>query len=105
AGAIAVPTSRLSGIITDKLEKESATALNPSMFQGLYLQDQMLKDPEYLPIYGSTELTRLDEFHPSNYYQVNNEGFTPYHVGKGGSQSMIHSLNYDAQKDQLKGNK
>ncbi|MCO4852606.1 D-alanyl-lipoteichoic acid biosynthesis protein DltD [Bacillus vallismortis] len=105
AGAIAVPSSWLSGFITDKRVKESATALNPSMFQGLYLQNQMLKDPEYLPIYGSSELSRLDEFHPSNYFQVNNEGFTPYLVGKGGSQSLIHSLNFAAHMDQLKGKK
>lgn len=44
AGAIAIPSSWLTGFITDKRVKESATALNPSMFQGLYLQDQMLKD-------------------------------------------------------------
>lgn len=65
----------------------------------------MLKDPTYLPIYGSSELSRLDEFHPSNYFQVNNEGFTPYLVGKGGSQSLIHSLNFAAHMDQLKGKK
>lgn len=105
AGAIAIPSSWLTGFITDKRVKESATALNPSMFQGLYLQDQMLKDPTYLPIYGSSELSRLDEFHPSNYFQVNNEGFTPYLVGKGGSQSLIHSLNFAAHMDQLKGKK
>ncbi|MEC1620716.1 D-alanyl-lipoteichoic acid biosynthesis protein DltD [Bacillus mojavensis] len=105
AGAIAVPSSWLTRFITDKRVEESATTLNPSMFQGLYLQNQMLNDPTYLPIYGSSELSRLDEFHPSNYFQVNNEGFTPYLVGKGGSQSLIHSLNFAAHMDQLKGKK
>jgi D-alanine transfer protein len=75
------------------------------MFQGLYLQNKMLEEQKYLPIYGSSELSRLDKFHPSNYFQVNNQGFTPYLIGKGGSQSLIHAINFAAHADQLKGKK
>ncbi|MGM0860494.1 D-alanyl-lipoteichoic acid biosynthesis protein DltD [Bacillus atrophaeus] len=104
-GAIAVPASWLTRFIPDKRVEESATALNPNMFQGLYLQNKMLEEQKYLPIYGSSELSRLDKFHPSNYFQVNNQGFTPYLVGKGGSQSLIHAINFAAHADQLKGKK
>ena len=53
----------------------------------------MFEDSKYLPIFGSSELSRLDEFHPSNYFQVNNQGFTPYLVGKGGDQSRkVHGV-------------
>ncbi|MGG0051042.1 D-alanyl-lipoteichoic acid biosynthesis protein DltD [Bacillus atrophaeus] len=104
-GAIAVPASWLTRFIPDKRVEESATALNPNMFQGLYLQNKMLEEQKYLPIYGSSELSRLDKFHPSNYFQVNNQGFTPYLIGKGGSQSLIHAINFAAHADQLKGKK
>ncbi|MGK9431025.1 D-alanyl-lipoteichoic acid biosynthesis protein DltD [Bacillus atrophaeus] len=104
-GAIAVPASWLTLFIPDKRVEESATALNPNMFQGLYLQNKMLEEQKYLPIYGSSELSRLDKFHPSNYFQVNNQGFTPYLIGKGGSQSLIHAINFAAHADQLKGKK
>ncbi|MBT2624915.1 D-alanyl-lipoteichoic acid biosynthesis protein DltD [Bacillus sp. HU-1818] len=104
-GAVAVPASWLTRFIPDKRVEESATALNPNMFQGLYLQNKMLEEQKYLPIYGSSELSRLDKFHPSNYFQVNNQGFTPYLVGKGGSQSLIHAINFAAHADQLKGKK
>ncbi|MGM0748172.1 MAG: D-alanyl-lipoteichoic acid biosynthesis protein DltD [Bacillota bacterium] len=104
-GAIAVPASWLTRFIPDKRVEESATALNPNMFQGLYLQNKMLEEHKYLPIYGSSELSRLDKFHPSNYFQVNNQGFTPYLIGKGGSQSLIHAINFAAHADQLKGKK
>ncbi|PRR91060.1 D-alanyl-lipoteichoic acid biosynthesis protein DltD [Bacillus atrophaeus] len=104
-GAIAVPASWLTRFIPDKRVEESATALNPNMFQGLYLQNKMLEEQKYLPIYGSSELSRLDKFHPSNYFQVNNLGFTPYLIGKGGSQSLIHAINFAAHADQLKGKK
>ncbi|MCG8396260.1 D-alanyl-lipoteichoic acid biosynthesis protein DltD [Bacillus atrophaeus] len=105
AGAVAVPASWLTRFIPDKRVEESATALNPNMFQGLYLQNKMLEEQKYLPIYGSSELSRLDKFHPSNYFQVNNQGFTSYLVGKGGSQSLIHAINFAAHADQLKGKK
>ncbi|WP_047475958.1 D-alanyl-lipoteichoic acid biosynthesis protein DltD [Bacillus siamensis] len=104
-GAIAVPASWLTRFIPEKRVEESAAALNPNMFQGLYLQNKMFEDSKYLPIFGSSELSRLDEFHPSNYFQVNNQGFTPYLVGKGGSQSLIHAINFAAHADQLKGKK
>ncbi|MCX2810766.1 D-alanyl-lipoteichoic acid biosynthesis protein DltD [Bacillus sp. ChL18] len=104
-GAIAVPASWLTRFIPEKRVEESAAALNPNMFQGLYLQNKMFEDSRYMPIFGSSELSRLDEFHPSNYFQVNNQGFTPYLVGKGGDQSLIHAVNFAAHYQQLKGKK
>ncbi len=104
-GAIAVPASWLTRFIPDKRVEESATGLNPNMFQGLYLQNKMLEEQKYLPIYGSSELSRLGKIHPSKYFQGNNQGFTPYLIGKGGSQSLIHAINFAAHADQLKGKK
>ncbi|MFS0654650.1 D-alanyl-lipoteichoic acid biosynthesis protein DltD [Bacillus sp. 179-C3.3 HS] len=104
-GILLVPNAWLSQLIPqDKLQK-SATGLDPGMFQGLYLQEEMLKDPTYLPIYGSSELSRFDPYHPSNYFHENPQGFTPYLIGKGGSQSLIHAMNFAAHMDQLKGKK
>lgn len=104
-GVLLVPNAWLSHLIPkDKLQK-SATELDPGMFQGLYLQDEMLKDPTYLPIYGSSELSRFDPYHPSNFFHENPQGFTPYLVGKGGSQSLIHAMNFAAHMDELKGKK
>ncbi|VXB88928.1 putative D-alanine from undecaprenylphosphate to the polyglycerolphosphate chain for lipoteichoic acid and wall teichoic acid synthesis [Bacillus altitudinis] len=104
-GVLLVPNVWLSHLIPkDKLQK-SATELDPGMFQGLYLQDEMLKDPTYLPIYGSSELSRFDPYHPSNFFHENPQGFTPYLVGKGGSQSLIHAMNFAAHMDELKGKK
>lgn len=62
-GAIAVPASWLTRFIPEKRVEESAAALNPNMFQGLYLQNKMFEDSKYMPIFGSSELSRLDEFH------------------------------------------
>lgn len=103
--AILIPNAWLTKLVPKDRVETSATELNPMMFQGMYLQGKALEDPKYLPIFGSSELSRLDAFHPSNYFKVNNQGFTPYLVGKGGSQSLIHAINFAAQSDQLKGKK
>ncbi|MBU8786036.1 MULTISPECIES: D-alanyl-lipoteichoic acid biosynthesis protein DltD [Bacillus] len=102
---ISIPNSWLEAFVPKDRVEKSATELNPMMFQGTYLQSKMLEDSKYLPIYGSSELSRLDPYHPSNYFEVNNKGFTPYLVGKGGSQSLIHAINFAAHMDQLKGKK
>ncbi|PAE21280.1 D-alanyl-lipoteichoic acid biosynthesis protein DltD [Bacillus sp. 7504-2] len=102
---ILIPKAWLLKLVPKERVETAATELNPTMFQGMYLQDKALEDPQYLPIYGSSELSRLDAFHPSNYFKVNNQGFTPYLVGKGGSQSLIHAINFAVRSDQLKGKK
>ncbi|EIT87382.1 DltD [Fictibacillus macauensis ZFHKF-1] len=104
-GLVLVPSTWVASIIPDKRVSSAATELNPLVFQGLYVQDKMLQDDKYLPIYGSSELSRLDRYHPSNYFKVNPAGFTPFLVGRGGSQSLVHFLNFAAHKDQLKNKK
>lgn len=102
---VSIPNKWIISMIPENRVETAATALNPLMFQGEYIQSNMLKDKQYLPIYGSSELSRLDRFHPSNYFKENDYGFTPFLVGRGGSQSLIHFLNFAAQSEQLKGKK
>ncbi|MEK5052860.1 D-alanyl-lipoteichoic acid biosynthesis protein DltD [Niallia sp. FSL K6-0212] len=102
AGVVFIPTSWLAKLVpADRLE-ESAISLEPSMFQGTYLQNEMLKSSTYVPIYGSSELSRWDPFHPSNYFEMNSAPFTPYLIGKGGMTSIIHDLNFATHAAQLK---
>ena len=102
---IMIPNNWIEHFISKQRVSEAATELNPFMFQGKYIQFKMLEDKRYLPIYGSSELSRLDAFHPSNYFKENKDGFTPFLIGKGGSISIIHFLNFAEHADQLKGKK
>ncbi|KAB2328739.1 D-alanyl-lipoteichoic acid biosynthesis protein DltD [Cytobacillus depressus] len=102
---IIIPNSWVERIIPEQRVSEAATELNPFMFQGKYVQTKMLQDDRYLPIYGSSELARLDRFHPANYFVENDDGFTPFLIGRGGSISLIHFLNFAEHIDQLKGKK
>ncbi len=104
-GMVIIPNKWIESLIPKNRVSEAATELNTLMFQGKYIQGQMLEEKQYLPIYGSSELSRLDQFHPSNYFAVNNQGFTPFLVGRGGTESLIHFLNFSEHTDQLKGKK
>ena len=101
-GILILPTSWLMKVIPENRLEESAISLEPSMFQGTYLQSEMLKDSKYLPIYGSSEFSRWDPFHPSNYFETNEADFTPYLIGKGGMTSIIHDLNFATHAAELK---
>lgn len=104
-GIVLIPTSWIAKWIPEKRLEEAATSLAPSMFQGTYLQSEMLKNSKYVPLYGSSEFTRWDPFHPSNYFEVNEASFTPFLVGKGGMTSIVHCLNFATQKELLKNKK
>ncbi|MGG1674446.1 D-alanyl-lipoteichoic acid biosynthesis protein DltD [Neobacillus sp. NRS-1170] len=102
---ILIPNQWIEDLIPKTRVTQAATELNPFMFQGKYVQEEMLKNKQYLPIYGSSELARLDRFHPSNYFKETKDGFTPFLVGRGGTESLIHFLNFSEHTDQLKGKK
>lgn len=97
-----IPVQWLYPLINDKKVEDAAASLSTNVFQGLALQKQMLEDDEYLPMYGSSELSRLDVYHPYNYFKVNPEGFTPFLIGRGGTQSFVHFLSFAALGDDLK---
>ncbi|WP_212920321.1 D-alanyl-lipoteichoic acid biosynthesis protein DltD [Ornithinibacillus bavariensis] len=99
------PNRWLEYFISDKKVQQAATSLSPLMFQGDYLQGRMLADDKYFPIYGSSELSRFDPFHPSNFAEANNLDYTPFLIGRGGTQSLILFMDLASQAEQLKGKK
>ncbi|WP_066064897.1 D-alanyl-lipoteichoic acid biosynthesis protein DltD [Neobacillus soli] len=102
---VLIPNKWIEGMIPKERINQAATELNPFMFQGKYVQQKMLENKHFLPIYGSSELARLDRFHPSNYFKVTGEEFTPFLIGRGGTESLIHLLNFSEHTNQLKGKK
>jgi D-alanine transfer protein len=103
--ALYLPNSFYELFITKNKLDYTAASLNIKTFQGVLLQEKMLKDPKYLPIFGSSELSRRDTFHPSRYFMDEKNEFTPFLIGRGGSQSLVHFLDLAAVQDELKNRK
>ncbi|PGR79245.1 D-alanyl-lipoteichoic acid biosynthesis protein DltD [Bacillus cereus] len=100
-----IPTRFLLPLLSDEKVEQAATSLKEEKIQSMILQQKMLADPKYLPMYGSSEFARMDAFHPSNYFKVKPEGFTPFLLGRGGTQDLVHVLNFASTMDQLKDKK
>ncbi|WP_436799636.1 D-alanyl-lipoteichoic acid biosynthesis protein DltD, partial [Rossellomorea marisflavi] len=62
-GMISVPNKWLVKLMPDGRLDEAASSLNSNMFAGTFMQDEMLEDTTYLPIYGSSEFSRWDRYH------------------------------------------
>jgi D-alanine transfer protein len=60
-------------------------------FQGTLLQQKAFQTPGVLPIYGSSEMSMINDYHPAKVFTPET-GVTPFLIGKGGSQTIIHVL-------------
>lgn len=80
----------------------AGSSQTPIAFKGVALQEKALTYPDILPLYGSSEFSAESEFHPWKVFDGKPTGFVPFLVGRGGSQSLIHSLSLAAQGDTLK---
>ena len=82
-----------------------AMGVNPHFdtFQGLLLQQKAFSTPGVLPMYGSSEMSMIKDYHPAKVLTPGT-GVTPFLVGKGGTQTIIHVLNFASLKD-LEGKK
>lgn len=75
------------------------------VFLGTILQQKGLESQNILPVYGSSEFSAVSEFHPSFLFEGNPTGFTPFLIGRGGSQDLIHVLNTASQGQALRDKK
>lgn len=74
--------------------------------QGLILQEKSLSKDDNLLIFGSSELgSLLQPFHPEYFYAGKRDGFQVNIIGRGYSQSLIHTVNMGALGEDLKGKK
>ncbi|MBQ0140592.1 MAG: D-alanyl-lipoteichoic acid biosynthesis protein DltD [Kurthia sp.] len=99
------PNKLLEKQISDEQVNRAKTEMNPLVYQGSLMQSCMLKQPNMMPIFGSSELVRFDPFHPYNYTKAKETPYDTYLIGRGGTQSIIHFLNIAEQGENLKGKK
>ncbi|WP_006718024.1 D-alanyl-lipoteichoic acid biosynthesis protein DltD [Desulfitobacterium metallireducens] len=74
------------------------------IFQGSIVQKQAFENPRILPLYGSSEMSMIIDYHPANVLTPET-GVTPFLVGKGGAQTLIQLLNVAALGEEVRGKK
>ena len=80
-------------IYARRMETRSVHAVAPQMFgqknQGVALQRAAFRQPDLLPIYGSSDLNVRNRYHASALFRDYPTGFTVFPVGNVGSTSLI----------------
>ncbi|ANK61505.1 MULTISPECIES: D-alanyl-lipoteichoic acid biosynthesis protein DltD [Loigolactobacillus] len=92
------------GHFNSQTEKKAAVSLSPKVFRGRKIKQQALENG-YVPFFGSSELSRLDEFHPSVLAAKYHRSYRPFLLGNAGSQSLTHYFTMQNLGTQLKGKK
>lgn len=65
-------------------------------FRGTILQQQVFQAPDFMPLYGSSEMSMITNNHPATIFSGHPTGFSPFFIGHGGSQTLIHTLDLAA---------
>lgn len=83
---------------------EAATSQSYDVFKGSLMKQQAFKK-NYVPFYGSSELSRIDPLHPSIIAQRYHRKYQPFLLGGAGSQSLAQFMGMQSTTKQLKNKK
>lgn len=85
-------------------EKRAAVSLSTNVYKGSTVKSQALQDG-YVPFFGSSELSRMDPFHPSSLAKKYHRKYQPFLLGNPGTQSLSHLIQMQGMKQQLQNKK
>ena len=83
-------------------EKQAAVSLSPVIFKNQSLKKQALDDKQahFVPFFGSSELRRMDRYHPS-VMAARYHNYTPFLFGSRGTQSLPQFFNINSMENQM----
>ena len=89
--------------VTPQKVRQAATSLDVRVLKGESVKNAAEKE-NYIPIIGSSELSRMDPFHPSSMAQKYHWKNKPFLLGNPGTASLTQAMNVSGMAN-LKGNK
>ncbi len=89
--------------VTPEKVEQAATSLDIRVLKGESVKNAAAKE-NYIPIFGSSELSRMDPFHPSSMAQKYHWKNKPFLQGNPGTASLTQAMNVGGISS-LKGNK
>lgn len=84
------------------IERKAAVSLSPVVFKNQSIKQQALSDKKthYVPFFGSSELRRMDRFHPS-VMAARYHHYTPFLFGSRGTQSLPQFFNINSMETEM----
>lgn len=88
------------------MERQAAVSLSAVIFKNQSIKKQALSDKQvnFVPFFGSSELRRMDRFHPSVMAQ-RYHNYTPFLFGSRGTQSLPQFFNINSMAKEMQGRK
>lgn len=88
-----------------KAVHNSASSMAVNVLKGNDLKNEAMGSGRYLPFFGSSELSRVNAFHPSVLAQKYDRPYEPYLLGAPGTQSLTHFFMLNSMEKELKNKK
>ena len=84
------------------MEKQAAVSLSPVVFKNQSIKQQAMSNHQtkFVPFFGSSELRRMDKYHPS-VMAARYHNYTPFLFGSRGTQSLPQFFNINSMENQL----
>lgn len=95
------PTKAKPSPNTKELD-HAASSMSVNVFKGDWLKNTAMNNDHYLPFFGSSELGRINAFHPSVMAQKYQRPYQPFLFGAPGTQSLTHFFIMQSMKTELK---
>lgn len=84
---------------------KAASSMSVNVLKGNDLKNEAMSSDKYLPFFGSSELSRVNAYHPSVLAQKYNRPYEPFLLGAPGTQSLTHFFMLNSMGDELKNKK
>ncbi|EPH99523.1 DltD protein [Enterococcus faecalis 13-SD-W-01] len=85
--------------------KRASASMSESVLEGDVIKNRALAEKEYVPFFGSSELSRISPLHPTPLAEKYKRGYTPFLLGAPGTQSLILSMMMGSTGEILKNKK
>lgn len=92
------------GQLQEGTMRKASVSLSTNVLLGTRIKHQALNG-NYVPFVGSSELSRMDPFHPSVLARKYERTYQPLLLGNAGTQSLSHFINLQSTMPQLRGRK
>lgn len=88
-----------------KVIEEASTSMAVNVIKGNILKNKAMGTGEYVPFFGSSELSRFNAFHPSVLATKYDRNYRPFLLGAAGTQSLSQFLMLQSMADEMVGKK
>lgn len=95
-GCLALPANN-----SPKVIRNASQSMNVNVLSGEHLKNTAMKDDEYVPFFGSSELNRFDPFHPSVLATKYHRNYRPFLLGSAGTQSLKQYMIMTSMQDEM----